>query len=335
MRVNRNMAWDVQHGAKMQRQLLIALGGGIASALLSLGLLTGAGGLAMIAYFAPLALFLVGFMAGANALAIAGGIACAVLIYLGGLAIAAVYFGSILVPAWIVVYHALSHRFLATGGTDHYSTGEIVSRVAALGAVVVMAITLAVTGVQGGIEDSIRGFVSASFAQIMPVGPTDPGGEVVERIVPLFPAFATLSWLAMLIINAALAQALLVRWGKAMRPSPRYSAIDIPDWANWAIVGAATLKLASSDDLEYLAQNLVVILAGPFFLVGLAIAHSLVHRLKMPGLALGLFYFALMIFAWFPAALAALGFAEQWVRLRDRYGHTTRALAPHNQSEDE
>lgn len=335
MQVNRNMAWDAQHGANMQRQLLIALGGGIASALLSLGLLTGAGGLAMIAYFAPLPLFVVGLMSGARGVAIAGGFACAALVYLGGIAISALYLGAIAVPVWMVVYHALSQRFLPQGGTAYYSIGEIASRLAALGAVVVIVITFATTGVQGGIEDSIRAFITASFAKLVPVGPNDPSNDVIERIVPLFPAFATLSWLAMLVINAAVAQAFLVRKQKALRPSPRYGAIEIPDWANWAIVGAAALKLASSDDLEYLAQNVVVILAGPFFLVGLAIAHCLSHRLKMPGLGLGLFYVALMIFAWFPAVLAALGFAEQWVRLRDRYGLTARALTPHNQSEDE
>jgi len=33
--------------------------------------------------------------------------------------------------------------------------------------------------------------------------------------------------------------------------------------------------------------------------------------------------------------IAAVGFAEQWVRLRERYGRTAGTLTRHSQSEDE
>jgi hypothetical protein len=54
----------------------------------------------------------------------------------------------------------------------------------------------------------------------------------------------------------------------------------------------------------------------------------------MPGLGLGLLYASFLILTWAPVVIAAVGFAEQWVRLRDRYGRVA-SLTPHSQSEDE
>jgi hypothetical protein len=337
MKMIRNIAWDGPHGADMQRELLIALGGGIASAALSLGLLSGAGGLAMIAYFAPLPLFVVGFMAGARPVIVAGSFALVAMAFMGGLPAAVVYLGTIMIPSWVVVYHALSHRILSNGATGWFTPGEIASRLTALGAAFVAAITLAAMGTAGGVEASIREFLEVSFSQLMPIGDNDPGGEMIDRLVPMFPALAMLSWLAMLTINATLAQAILVKRGMALRASPHYRAIEAPEWAYWAIVAAAILKLLGTGEFEYLAQNLVMIFAAPFFFVGLAVVHSLADRLKSPATGLTIFYVLLsfMIFSWMGLLVTALGFAEQWLRLRDRYGRIARSLMPRNQSEDE
>lgn len=337
MKMIRNTAWNGPHGANMQRDMLIALGGGIASAALSLGLLAGSGGLALLSYFAALPLFLVGFATGARQVIAAGSIAVVILGLFGGVPSAAVFLGSILVPSWIVVYHALSHRLLSNGSAGWYGPGEIASRLAALGAAVVAAITLATMGTENGMESSIRGFIEASLSQLMPIGENDPGGEVIDRLVPLFPAFAMLSWLGMLTINATMAQGILVKQGKALRASPHYRSIEAPEWAYWALVAAAALKLVSTGDAEFLAQNMTMILATPFFFVGLSVVHSLSGRLKAPTVGLTIFYVLLsfMIFSWLGFAVAALGFAEQWLKLRDLYGSRKPSLMPRNQSEDE
>jgi len=338
MQVNRNMAWDAQHGARMQRQLLIALGGGFASALLLVGSLTGAGGL-LLANFAPMPLFMVGFMTGTRAAIMAGAAASVILMFLGGPETAAFYVGTTMIPAWIIIYHALSHRFVDGGTTDWFSIGEIASRLAALLAVTIVVVSFAATGVQGGIEASIADFVESFVTRVSQIAALNLDAEainlLVNRAAALFPAMTALSWLFMMIANAVIAQALLVKWGKAQRPSPRYSMIEMPEWAYWVIVGAAVVKLLGSGDVEYVAQNVVIILGTPFFLVGLAVAHNIAPRLKMPGLGLGLLYASFFIFTWAPVVVAAVGFAEHWARLRDRYGRSAQTLAPRNQSEDE
>ncbi|MCD6075687.1 MAG: uncharacterized protein K0Q70_2570, partial [Rhodospirillales bacterium] len=236
MKVIRNTTWDAQLGARMQRQLFIALGAGILSALLLVGSLTGAGGL-LLANFAPLPLFLVGFMSGARSVVLAGAAASVTLLFVGGIETAAFYGGTTLIPAWIIVYHGLSHRFTAGGATDWYSTGEIVCRLTALIAIFIVVTSLAVSGVQGGIENSISSFVETIITQIVKMMALDLNSEgidvLVDRMAMLFPAVTTLSWLIMMIVNATLAQALLVKWGKAQRPSPRYRSIEVPEWAYW------------------------------------------------------------------------------------------------------
>lgn len=331
MKVIRNMAWDAQHGAQMQRQMLIALAGGIASALLLMGSLTGAGGL-MLANFAPLPLFAVGFMAGTRAVLVGGAAASIALLFLGGFATMAFYAGTTMLPAWIIVHYGLTQRADENGTAVWFPVGEIASRLAALLAILVVVTSLAASGTQGGIETSVNDFVEGIILQIVKMMAIDMSTADVDvlvgRMAALFPAVTTLSWLIMMLVNAAIAQALLVKWKKSLRASPRYSAIEAPEWAYWAIVAVAAVKLIGSGDLEYVAQNLVVILATPFFLVGLAVAHTLAPRLKFPGLGLGLIYASFFILPIAPVAVAAVGFAEHWLRLRDRYGRSASNLPP-------
>jgi hypothetical protein len=319
----------------MQRQVMIAAGGGLASALLSLGLLAGGGGFALLAYFAPLPLFFVGLMVGLRASLIAGTFALVVLFLLGGILSAGLYTLSIMAPAWIVIYHALSHRAFANGTTGFFTPGDILARLSALGAAFVALVTLAQMGNDGGVEASIRAFLTGALGPLIPTEQTDEINVFLDRVVPLFPSFATLSWLVMLIANAALAQNLLTRWGKALRASPDYTQVQTPEWSYWLVIAAATLKILSTGDIEYLAQNLVLILGAPFFFVGLAVAHALVRRTRFPGSGLAAFYLFLMLFTWFGALVAAVGFLEPWTRLRDRFGAASAGLAPYRPPDDE
>ena len=116
MKMIRNTTWDTQLGASMQRQMLIALGGGIVSAMLLVGSLTGAGGL-LLANFAPLPLFLVGFMSGARSLVVAGVAGSVALMFIGGIETAAFYAGTTMIPAWIIVHHGFTAMYLTSSGS--------------------------------------------------------------------------------------------------------------------------------------------------------------------------------------------------------------------------
>jgi hypothetical protein len=196
-------------------------------------------------------------------------------------------------------------------------------------------VTLVQMGNEGGIEASIRSFLTISLAPMVSNTEMDQIGPFLDRVVPLFPSFATLSWLVMLTANAALAQSLLTKWGAALRAAPDYTQVAAPEWSYWLVVGAAGLKILTTGEFEYLFQNLVLILAAPFFFVGLAVAHVLVRRTRFPGAGLAAFYMLLMVFTWFGALVAAVGFLEPWTRLRDRFRPVPAALAPYREPNNE
>ena len=79
------------------------------------------------------------------------------------------------------------------------------------------------------------------------------------------------------------------------------------------------MALATSGDASFLARNILMILLTPYFLVGLAVTHVIVRRAPMPGLALAVFYLALLVFFLVAAGVvAALGVVEQWIGVRRR-----------------
>ena len=329
MAVTRTFVSDGRWDARMQRQLMFALGGGVLSAALLLAPLFSAGGLAiMVAYFVPLPLFAAGLATGARNLVIAGTCAMVILTLIAGLAAGAGYLASIVLPAWIIVYHALSHRLLKDGATDFYAPGEIVARLAVFGAACLLMVALTQIGADTGLSATIRSWLQ-SWLSLFPMD-NDQRSQLVERIMPLFPAFAILSWMLMMVINATAAQAGLTRAGQALRATPDYSAIELPEWSYWLFVVAATAKLMSSGEIEFVAQNLTMILGAPFVFVGLGVVHRAARRLHYSGIALAVFYLCLFLFPWSAAVVGVLGFAEKWVALRERF-----APPPYNQPEEE
>jgi hypothetical protein len=330
MAVTRTFASDGRWDAHMQRQLLIALGGGVLSAALLLAPLFSAGGLAiLVAYFVPLPLFAAGLTSGARNLVVCGTCAMVILTLIAGVPAGAGYLATIVLPSWIVVYHALSHRLLKDGTTEFYTPGEIVARLAVFGAAAFLMIAISQIGTEDGLSGAIRNWLQ-SWLSLFPMD-ADQRGQLVQRITPLFPAFAVLSWLVMMIVNAAIAQAVLVRTGQAMRASPNYGAIELPEWSYWLFVAAAALKLVGSGEVEFMAQNVTTILAVPFVFVGLGVVHAALRRFQYAGAAGAVFYLCLfMVFPWSAAVVGVLGFAEKWAALRDRV-----APPPNNQPEEE
>jgi hypothetical protein len=66
-------------------------------------------------------------------------------------------------------------------------------------------------------------------------------------------------------------------------PTPNWSALTLPEWMSWPLVGTAVVALVSSGDVAYLAHNLVLIFAAPYFFLGLAVVHSLARLAPRKG----------------------------------------------------
>ena len=54
--------------------------------------------------------------------------------------------------------------------------------------------------------------------------------QVVDSFAQVFPGMVVVSWLTMAIVNAALAQGVLMRFGRNLRPAMRVAEVELPHW---------------------------------------------------------------------------------------------------------
>jgi len=118
--------------------------------------------------------------------------------------------------------------------------------------------------------------------------------------------------------NAALAQGLLAKGGRNLRPSPRLRELTLPDWLSWALVAAALVALAAPGEIGYIGRNLVLVVAVPYFFLGLSVVHKMAALTPLPGALLALVYLVVIFSGWFALFVAGIGVLEQWVGLSSR-----------------
>ncbi len=303
----------------MPKETLIALAGGFLSAIAAMAILAGVPGGMVLVYLSPLPLFLVGLGFGTRATALGGVAGLLITGVAGGLMAAAAYTMISAFPAWLVVRWALSSRPAADGSIAWYPIGTALGGLAALAAGMVVAASLILDrGVAGGLEDMIAGHLNGPVSAIWP-SLSDPNRDVVVGLLaPVFPGAMGAVWVLMSILNGALAQSILVRLGRNLRPTPSMSDLTLPDWSSWALVGAAAAALVGSGDVEYVAKNIAIILAVPFFILGLSVVHTLAGRMAASGILLAGFYLILLVFGGAILVVAGIGVVEQWIGLRRR-----------------
>lgn len=300
--------------------MLILASSGLSAAIL-VPALSGSVGGALLAYFAPLPLLLLGLALGFGSAIAACGAAVGLILVAGGPGAAYVYGGMHALPSCLVVRLALRRRTTSVPASpDWPPAGGILCWLAVAGAAVATLVALA--GAEGeGIEVAVRGLLGTVVSEGMPQVPEDAGRRLAEGLAPFFVGMSAASWVTMMTVNGALAQGLLARMGRALRPSPRWSAMALPDWISWLLVGAAAVALVAGGDAGYIAFNLVLVFAVPFFFLGLAVVHSLVPRRPARVAVLAAFYCVLAVaFVLMAIVVAGIGIAEQWIGIRRRAG---------------
>ena len=308
----------------MSKDALIALGGGLISALLYLAIHLGSPGAVILAYFALffalLPLFLVGLGQGLAALLLAAAAAVVLAGAAGGFNIALRFALGIAVPAALLVRFALLSRRTPEGGTEWYPPGLLICWLTGYGAAVFAVSVLMTSGSQGGLEGMVRGVI----AQALEGYKIDAGGPgpsaMAELVAAYLPALVIALWLNMVAVNATLAQGLLTRLGRNLRPAPRLAAFEVPGWMAIPVVIAVLLWLMGGAGTPgFIGRNLTWVFVVPYFLMGLAVVHALSRRWSARSLMLVVFYLVLVLFVWAAFLVAALGFIEQWTGLRRRF----------------
>ena len=301
----------------MTRGLLIALVGGLASATFFLAVRTGAPGAIALTYLASVPVLAVGLSQGLLNSVIAATIAV-IAIMIGIHATAAgIYIAIAAIPALIVIRQSLFSRPGTTPEElDWYPIGLILGHLAVYGLIVLAIISIYFLGDEGGLTGKSQRLLEAVISRVTAANPqlVIP----VEGIARYLPGLLLSVWLLISIVNATLAQNVLSRIGHAIRPLPNYSSMELPNWMSIALALAILFSFFSGVIGDF-GRNASLLLSTPFFLLGLAVIHTLSRRVSARGPVLFGVYFLLVIVGWLLALVVLLGVLEQWISLRQRF----------------
>ncbi len=302
----------------MSKDMLIAVGGGGLSAAASMTFLMGSPAMVFV-YLAPLPLLLVGLGLGTKAGAVAGVTGVIIAGLTGGATTAGLYGLLDALPAALVVRQALMQRPTGPAGSvQWYPVGSILGWLTVLGAGIFLTAVLASHAIgEAGIEGSVSTYLDRAVTIMVPALGETERATAVARFTPLFPGFVVASWLVMTAVNGALAQAVLVRMGRGLRPRTALADLKLPEWMSVLLVASAAVALLGPGELEYIGRNLVIILVVPFFFLGLAVIHTLARHAVPMAMLLAVFYFVfygLLLFTGWTAMMvvAGIGLIEQW-----------------------
>jgi hypothetical protein len=237
---------------------------------------------------------------------------------MGGLVGAGVFIAFNAAPVIFIVRQALLSRTNEKGDTEWYPPGLLVSTSAVAAGVLMLATLVWLDLTQSGAETAIRTYVEHVAGAMFPDLTGDKRVMLAEGVTPFGPGLIAVSWLLMLAVNGSLAQGLLTRVERNLRPSPDFALTALPRWfpgvAALAVLGAAIF----GGSIGFYAQNLALLAALPFFFVGLAVVHVFCRRVTAGPLLLILFYIVMMVFGWPALFVAFIGLLEQLTGLRQR-----------------
>lgn len=313
----------------MATDALIAVGAGLFSALLAMAFLGGSPMALLLVYVASLPLFLSGLGLGMRAATISVAAGFMGMGMFGGAAVAGLFGLVHALPAWMTTRMVLLQRPAAdeAGTPEWYPPGPAIAALTCLGAALLVLAAAFVGG--DGLQATISKHLFSAFDVMAPVMTEAQRRDFVDLLVPLFPGMAAASWVIMAAVNAVLSQGLLVRFGRNLRPSPQYRMLELPQWLSWPLVASAALALLGSGEWEYMARNMALVLAVPYFFLGLTVVHAAAHRVAMTGALLAMFYLTLLFSGWAALVVAGIGITEQWLGLRGRFG-LSGAVPPDN-----
>jgi uncharacterized protein YybS (DUF2232 family) len=286
------------------------IGGGLFSATLVLLPLMQIPSLVLLSCFTSLPFFLLGLRYGLQPLIGAGLVATlTVFLFEGPLLTTEFFLFSFLGPTFLV------HRALMQGTTPSgervWSSPSALLRDFTLLAGIIMIVALGVY-LSFFQENNVQPFIRAFLQHVDPQALKDVE-PLLATLFSFLPGFFTFSWMLLMVLNASVAQGILVRFNANLRPTPSFKAIQLPK--NFLIAVGLSLALAfiGVGTLELLGKNAALVLSFPFFLTGLGIVHYLFHKTSFAKVGLTLFYCALLLFLWPALFVIFLGLVRPWI----------------------
>ena len=270
----------------------------------------------ILVYLTQLPLFVAGLWLGVGASALAGLAASLILIAASNFVAAAVFAGLNAVPVVLLVRQSLLARTGAEGVIEWYPPGLLTAWLTGFGLTAIAACLLLLggpEGVQVTLREVLAPVLSRHVDEDMP-----EHAELLGFLAFILPGIIASSWMVMTATNGSLAQGLLSRFGASWRPSPDLAALGLPVWI-LMLLAFATGATALGGTARFLGINVMIALAVPFCLAGLAVLHTVARRFSRPAIPLVTFYVLAGVFGWPLLVVALLGLLDSSLGLRRRF----------------
>jgi hypothetical protein len=278
--------------------------------------LAGSTGSMILVYLAQLPLFAAGLWLGTGAAAAAGLIAALILAGAGNLLASGLFAALNIVPVVLLVRQSLLFRTAPGNAIEWYPPGLLTAWLTGLG-LVAAAVTFVFFGGPQGMQAALREALAPALDRRL--GEITPEiDELLAFVAFIFPGIIATSWMVMTASNGILAQGLLARFGASWRPSPDLAPLSLPMWipALLAVASGATLLGGTA---RFIGVNVLIVLAVPFCLAGLAVLHAVARRFPRPAVTLTVFYLLAGVLGWPLLLIALLGLLDSPLGLRRRF----------------
>jgi len=289
---------------------------GALGAALYLAVLTGSPGALILVYLAQLPLFAAGLWLGIGAATAAALTASVVLLAAGGIIATALFAGLYAAPVVLLVRQALLARNGPEGAVEWYPPGLLTAWLTGLG-LAAFAAALLFFGGPSSMESMLRESLTPAVDRFVDASEVSRDA-LIEGVALVVPGVLAASWMVMTASTAMLAQGVLARFRVSWRPSPDLAALTLPTWVT-AVFGVAATATAVGGAARFLGINVMIVLAIPFCLAGLAVLHTAVRRLQRPQIPLASFYVLAGLLGWPLLVMAAVGLFDALFGLRRRF----------------
>jgi hypothetical protein len=307
--------------------VLIALAAGCASALMFASIISGALISLLLFYLAPLPLMVAGLGWGPLSATI-GGISAAIgLGAIFGLPYCIAFVLTFALPAWWLGHLALLGRPVASAAStgngaapvapvmEWYPVGRILLWIAGFAVLAIVAFLLTL----GTDAATITGTLRRGLMRMIGARDSTANTEqVIDALVAIAPAAATIVTMMTLTLNLWLAARITATSGRLHRPWPDMKSAALPPMT----LAALSLALAfcfTGGLSAMLAQIAGAALVMAYALTGFAVLHTLTLAMKSRAIWLSGTYAVVLMFGWPVLAMAGLGLADAVFGFRQRY----------------
>ena len=275
--------------------------------------LTGTPGSLILVYLSQLPLFIGGLWGGVTAAALAGLTASLILLLASNIIAVSMFAALNVVPVILLVRQALLARTGADGAIEWYPPGLLTVWLTCLGLTAIV-VTLLLFGGPDDIQAAVREILAPALDRLF--DERTPGrDELAGLLAMIMPGVVVASWMVMTLTNGSLAQGLLTRFGAGWRPSPALAALELP-MSFLVLLLLAASATALGGMMRFVGVNVIIILAVPFCLAGMAVFHTIAQRFSRPAVPLVGAYVLAGLFGWPLLLVIFLGLLDTSLGLR-------------------